>query len=48
MSQGVEQEIASKSYIDPESLITTEWVAEHLDDMGWTKWCNAVHAPIER
>jgi hypothetical protein len=28
MSQGVEQEIASKGYVHPEALVTTEWVAE--------------------
>jgi hypothetical protein len=48
MSQGVEQEIASKGYVHPAALVTTEWVAEHLDDTGWTEWGNVVRAPIER
>jgi thiosulfate/3-mercaptopyruvate sulfurtransferase len=28
----MEQEIAAKGYEHPEALVTTEWVAEHLDD----------------
>ena len=28
----MEQEIAAKGYAHPEALVTTEWVAEHLDD----------------
>ncbi len=28
----MEQEIAAKGYTHPEALVTTEWVAEHLDD----------------
>ena len=27
-----EQEIQEKGYAHPEALVTTEWVAEHLDD----------------
>src|SRR5687767_15579980 len=27
-----EQEILEKGYAHPEALVTTEWVAEHLDD----------------
>ena len=32
MAEGVEQEIQQKGYAHPEALVTTEWVAEHLDD----------------
>ena len=28
----MEQEIESKGYAHPEALVTTQWVAEHLDD----------------
>ena len=27
-----EQEIQQKGYAHPEALVTTQWVAEHLDD----------------
>jgi len=30
--RAMEQEIAAKGYAHPEALVTTEWVAEHLDD----------------
>ena len=32
MTQGAEQEIAEKGYVHPEALVTTQWVADHLDD----------------
>jgi thiosulfate/3-mercaptopyruvate sulfurtransferase len=28
----MEQEIEQKGYVNPEALVTTEWVAQHLDD----------------
>jgi thiosulfate/3-mercaptopyruvate sulfurtransferase len=28
----MDQEIQQKGYANPESLVTTEWVAEHLND----------------
>ncbi|MBD0357328.1 MAG: sulfurtransferase, partial [Rubrobacter sp.] len=28
----MEQEIEQKGYVHPEALVTTEWVAQHLDD----------------
>ena len=28
----MEQEIQQKGYVHPEALVTTEWVAEHLND----------------
>ncbi|HKZ27766.1 MAG TPA: sulfurtransferase, partial [Rubrobacteraceae bacterium] len=28
----MEQEIEQKGYVHPEALVTTEWVAGHLDD----------------
>jgi hypothetical protein len=37
MSKGVEQEIASEGYVHPEALVTTQCVAKHLDDTGWTE-----------
>jgi thiosulfate/3-mercaptopyruvate sulfurtransferase len=32
MTQGAEQEIAQKGYARPEMLVSTQWVAEHVDD----------------
>ncbi|MBV9453070.1 MAG: sulfurtransferase [Rubrobacter sp.] len=32
MTQGAEQEIAQKGYVHPEMLVSTQWVAQHVDD----------------
>ena len=31
-STGVDPQIASKGYVHPEVLVSTEWLADHLDD----------------
>jgi thiosulfate/3-mercaptopyruvate sulfurtransferase len=48
--------VKEKGYAHPEALVSTDWVAEHLDDTenvrnydgSWTEWGNAVRVPIER
>ena len=32
MTQGAEQEVAQKGYTHPEMLVSTQWLAEHVDD----------------